>query len=87
MLIKKFGSRKFLACIIGVLTGAATVFGLDESAISTISGAVISISSVVAYISAEGRIDAAAAGKAAQDIQEALDAVMKGDKREGKRTD
>ena len=73
--MKKYCSRKFLACVMGALTGLATVFGLDEGAISTICGAVISVFSVVAYISAEGRIDAAAVGKAAGDIQTALDAI------------
>lgn len=73
--MKKFTSRKFLACIIGILMGVATIFGLDESAINTISGAVISIFSVVAYISTEGRIDAASVGKAAEDIQSAIDVI------------
>ena len=72
--IKKFTSRKFLAAAAGVIAGLSMVFGLDEGVISTVSGAVMAVASVVSYIVAEGRIDASAAGKAAEKIQLAADA-------------
>lgn len=72
----KITSRKFLAAIAGLVTGLAMVFGLDESIVSQVSGAVVSVASVIAYIITEGKIDAAAVGQAAEDVAEAVDSVM-----------
>lgn len=55
---RKLSSRKLWAAVAGVVTGLAMVFGLDESTISTVAGAVVSAASVVAYIMAEGKVDA-----------------------------
>lgn len=57
---RKFSSRKFLIAVAGVAMGCVAFFGLDESAVSQISGAVVSILSVVAYICGESKVDAAA---------------------------
>ena len=57
-LVKKLTSRKFWAAAAGVVMGLAVVFGLDESVISTVSGAVTAAASVVAYIVMEGKVDA-----------------------------
>ena len=62
--IRKITSRKFLAALAGVATGLAMVFGVDETAISTVAGAVTTVSSVVSYIMSEGMVDAAAVGAA-----------------------
>ena len=45
--IRKITSRKFLAALAGVATGLAMVFGVDETAISTVAGAVTTVASVV----------------------------------------
>lgn len=58
--LKKFSSRKFLIAVAGVAMGCVAFFGLDESAVSQISGAVVSILSVVSYICGEAKVDAAA---------------------------
>lgn len=58
---RKLSSRKLWAAVAGVVTGLAMVFGLDEGVISNVAGAVVSAASVVAYILAEGKVDAAAA--------------------------
>jgi len=58
--LKKITSRKFLAAVAGVATGLAMVFGVDETAISTVAGAGTTVASVVSYILSEGMIDAAA---------------------------
>jgi len=58
--LRKITSRKFLAAVAGVATGLAMVFGVDETAISTVAGAVTTVASVVSYILSEGMIDAAA---------------------------
>ncbi|MCD7927360.1 MAG: hypothetical protein LUF80_00620 [Oscillospiraceae bacterium] len=56
---RKLSSRKLWAAIVGVITGLAMIFGLDADTISTVAGAVVSAASVVAYIAAEAKIDAA----------------------------
>lgn len=73
--IRKFTSRKFLAAAAGVVAGLGMVFGLDDGVISTVSGAVMAVASVVAYIAAEGRIDASAVGNAASKLADAANAV------------
>ena len=62
--IRKITSRKFLAALAGVATGLAMVFGVDETAISTVAGAVTTVACVVSYIMSEGMVDAAAVGAA-----------------------
>lgn len=64
MFIEKLKSRKFLAALVGVITGLAVIFGLDGEIISTVSGAVMAIGSVVAYIVTEGSVDKAAVSDA-----------------------
>ncbi len=70
--LKKLTSRKFLAAIAGFIAGLAMAFGLDESIVSSVAGAVVSIGSVVTYIITEGCIDAAAVGEAVQTVQETV---------------
>lgn len=60
--LKKLTSRKFLAALAGVATGLAMVFGVDETTISTVAGAMTTVASVVSYIMSEGMVDAAAVG-------------------------
>lgn len=57
--IRKITSRKLWAAIAGIAVGIATIFGVDEGTISVVAGAVTALFSVVAYIFAEGKIDAA----------------------------
>ena len=64
---RKLSSRKLWAAIAGVVTGLAMVFKLDESTISSIAGAVVSVASVVSYIITEGKVDAENVRKAAGD--------------------
>jgi len=59
---RKLSSRKLWAAVAGIVTGMSMVFGLDENTISTVAGAVVSAASVVAYVLAEGKVDAAGAG-------------------------
>ena len=75
---QKLTSRKLWAAIAGVVTGLAMVFGLDEGTMSTVSGAVVSVASVVTYIITEGKIDAAAVGNAANAVQDAVESVKEG---------
>lgn len=78
--LNKLKSRKFLTCIAGVVMGVCMVFGLDESTIDTIAGAVVAVSSITMYIYSEGKIDAAAVSGikgAVDDVKDAIDAVDK----------
>lgn len=74
-ILKKFKSRKLWVAVIGLLMGVAMIFGVDPNVAETVSGAVVAVVSVVAYIVTEGKIDAAAVGDAAQKVQDAVDAV------------
>ncbi len=73
---QKLGSRKLWAAVAGVVTGLAMVFGLDESIVSTVAGAVTAIMSLVTYIVTEGRIDAARVKDAAEAVGKAKDELQ-----------
>ena len=64
---RKLSSRKLWAAAAGIVMGAAMVFGLDETTISTVAGAVVSAASLAAYIMSEGRVDAEGAKYARED--------------------
>ena len=72
---RKLSSRKLWAAVAGIVTGLAMVFGLDEGTMSSVAGAVVSVSSVVAYIITEGKVDEAAAKKAVEEVKAAAGAV------------
>ena len=76
---RKLSSRKLWAAAAGIVTGLAMVFGLDQGIMSNVAGAVVSAASVVAYIMAEGKVDAEGVKKAVEDIQGAVEAVENGD--------
>lgn len=73
--LKKFGSRKFILAAVGVVVGVCAMFGIDGNAIETVAGAVTAAASAIAYIIAEGKIDAESAKNAAEKINDAIDAV------------
>ena len=75
-LAQKLSSRKLWAAVVGVVTGLAMVFGLDENVITSVAGAVVSLTSIITYIVTEGKIDAAAVKNAATDVQEAIEKVV-----------
>ena len=74
-LLRKLSSRKLWAAVVGVATGLAMVFGLDQDIISTVAGAVVSVASVITYIVTEGKVDAAAVKDAVEAVQKAEEAV------------
>lgn len=67
------GKKKIITMILGVLSGLAVVFGVDQGEVSTIAGAVVSIGSVIGYLIAEGRIDVARITSSAEALNDALD--------------
>jgi len=74
-IMRKLSSRKLWAAVAGVVTGLAMIFGLDQGIITSVSGAVVSVVSIVTYIFTEGKVDAAAVGGAAEKVQDAIAAM------------
>lgn len=74
---RKLSSRKLWAAVAGIVAGLAMVFGLDETTISTVAGAVVSVASVIAYIITEGKVDAAGVKNAVEGIQDAVAEVQR----------
>lgn len=74
-LLKKLSSRKLWTAIVGVVTGLGIVFGVDQGVASTISGALVSVLSVISYIVTEGKIDAASVADAIDKAQQAKNAI------------
>lgn len=66
-IIRKLTSRKFLLALVGVASGLALAFGVDGGEItqmvSAVGGIIAAAGSAIAYINAEAKVDAAAAGK------------------------
>ena len=64
-IIRKITSRKFLMALVGVVSGLALAFGVEGSEIteivSAVGGILTALGSAIAYISAEAKVDAAAA--------------------------
>lgn len=73
---RKLSSRKLWAAVAGVVTGLAMAFGLDESVVTGVAGAVVSVASVLTYIITEGKVDAAAVKHAVEDVQSAVDSIV-----------
>ena len=65
--LKKLTSRKFLLALVGTVSGLALAFGIEgteiERLIATVGGVITAAGSIMAYISGESSVDAAAAGK------------------------
>lgn len=55
---KKLSSRKFWSAIIGVAVSLMAMFGIDDMTAGQITGLISAVSVLVAYIFAEGFIDA-----------------------------
>lgn len=66
-ILRKLTSRKFLLAIAGVAIGLATALGVDGSVIvemtGLIGGLLAAVGSVISYINAEAKVDAAAVAK------------------------
>ena len=57
-IIRKLSSRKLWLSLAGMATGIAIAMGADASEIETVTGSVTALISAVAYILAEGKVDA-----------------------------
>lgn len=81
--LKKLASRKLWLAIAGVATGIAVALGVDAGDVSTITGAVTAVISVVAYIVTEGKIDAESVKNAIVDVQDVFGTLETLDHEEG----
>lgn len=77
-LLRKLTSRKLWLAVAGLVTGVAMAFGVDQSAVTTVAGAITAVISVATYVLAEGRVDAASVQTAAEQISSAAAAVQNG---------
>lgn len=59
---RKLSSRKFWLAVVGLVTGILIYIGKPKEEADQIGGIIMSAGSVIAYILAEGMIDAANAG-------------------------
>lgn len=61
---KKLTSRKFWIALAGLVVGILALWKVDANTVTQISGVVMSLGSVIAYILGEGLVDSAAVGAA-----------------------
>lgn len=57
-LIRKITSRKFWVCIVSFVTAILVAFNVSQDSISQVTAIIMSFGSLIAYILAEGWIDA-----------------------------
>lgn len=59
---QKLTSRKLWLAVAGLVVGILALFGVNANMTQQVSGVIMALGSVVAYIVGEGLVDAAAAG-------------------------
>lgn len=62
---QKLTSRKFWLALAAFIVGVLALFGTDANTTQQISGVIMSLGAVVAYIAGEGYVDGQAAGNVA----------------------
>lgn len=68
--IKKLTSRKFWLALVTLVTGLILAFKGDAETVETVSGCIMSLASVIAYIVGEGLTDASATSSATEKKEE-----------------
>ena len=58
----KLTSRKFWVAVAGLVTGVLALLGVNSSTAQQISGVILALGSVAAYIAGEGYVDGQAVG-------------------------
>ena len=77
-ILQKLMSRKFWVAVAGIVSGLVMIFDYAETDAETIAGAVLTIGSAVAYMVAEGVIDAANVGKILVGAETIVDEIKDG---------
>ena len=57
-IVRKLTSRKFWLAVVALVTGLLAAFNVDAGTVEKVCGIIMSGASVVAYIIAEGLVDA-----------------------------
>lgn len=60
---QKLTSRKFWLAIAAFVVGVLALFGADADTTQQVSGVILSLGAVIAYIAGEGYVDGQAAGE------------------------
>ena len=61
--VRKLTSRKFWVAVVGLVSGLLLAFKVDANTVENVSGIIMALASVVAYIIGEGLVDAEGKGK------------------------
>lgn len=64
---RKLTSRKFWAAVVGFVVPLLIAFGVSEEAAAQVASIIMAGASLIAFIIAEGLVDASAAGKDGDD--------------------
>ena len=67
--------KKILTMILGIVSGLAMIFGLEQTEVNVISGAIVSVGSVISYLMVEGKIDVERLRNAAIAVNDAFDYI------------
>lgn len=62
-LIRKISSRKFWIALVGFITALLVAFNVDSGSIEQITSIIMSFASLIAYVVAEGLVDANSVGE------------------------
>ena len=62
-ILRKLTSRKFWVAVVGLVSGLLLAFKVDANTVENVSGIIMALASVVAYIIGEGLVDAEDKGK------------------------
>ena len=57
-IVRKLTSRKFWVAVVGLVSGLLLTFKVDANTVENVSGIIMALASVVAYIIGEGLVDA-----------------------------
>jgi hypothetical protein len=82
-IFNKLTSRKFWIGVAGIISGLVIIFGFADSDVETISGAVITIGSAIAYMIAESRVDAKNLGQILEGAETIYEVVTDPDEQDG----
>ena len=66
-IVRKLTSRKFWVAVVGLVSGLLLAFKVDANTVENVSGIIMALASVVAYIIGEGLVDAEGKDKASND--------------------
>ena len=76
-IIQKLTSRKFWLGVTGVVSGLIMMFGVAETDVETISGALLAIGSAIGYMITEGIVDAKSLGQILENGEIIIEEIKK----------